>query len=185
MKELKFIHITKCAGTTIEEIGRDNKVWWGKYNKEYGWWHGMFSKKNKELKDKYDWFMVVRNPYDRIISEYYCKWGSKGKKDNNTVEYFNKFLINKIKNRPKRGGHYTEQYKYLDKDYNINILKFENLEDEFNNLMNKYNLKFKLDKHKNKSTNKKFKVSDFSNELLKLINRVYEKDFIEFGYSML
>ena len=91
----------------------------------------------------------------------------------------------KIKNRCKRGGHYTEQYKYLDKDYNIYILKFENLEDEFNNLMMKYNLRIKLDKHKNESVNKKFKVSDFSYELIKLINKVYEKDFIEFGYSML
>ena len=94
MKQLKFIHITKCAGSTIEEIGRDNKVWWGKYSREYGWWHGIFSRKDKKLKDKYDWFMVVRNPYDRIISEYYCKWGSKGKEENDTVEYFNNFLIN-------------------------------------------------------------------------------------------
>ena len=185
MKELKFIHITKCAGTTIEEIGRENKVYWGRYNREYGWWHGLFPNKRKNLKEKYDWFMVVRNPYDRILSEYYCKWGSKGKKEKDNVEYFNKFLIMKIKNRCKRGGHYTEQYKYLDKDYNIYILKFENLEYEFNNLMMKYNLRIKLDKHKNESVNKKFKVSDFSYELIKLINRVYEKDFIEFGYSML
>ena len=131
MKQLKFIHITKCAGSTIEEIGRDNKVWWGKYNREYGWWHGIFSRKDKNLKDKYDWFMVVRNPYDRIISEYYCKWGSKGKEENNSVEYFNKFLINKIKNRPDRGGHYTEQYKYLDgqinyKSIQMNILRLIN-----------------------------------------------------------
>jgi hypothetical protein len=186
MKELKFIHITKNAGTSIEEIGRENKKWWGKYNKEYGWWHGIFPKKSKELKNKYDWFMIVRNPYDRILSEYYCKWGGVGKnKCNNSKETFNKFLINKIKKRSRRGGHYTEQYKYLDEDYNINIIKFENLEYEFNELMKKYKLNIKFNKHINKSNNKEFKISDFSEDLIELINKVYEDDFSKFGYDMI
>jgi len=185
IKELKFIHITKCAGSSIEEIGRDNKLWWGKYNKEYGPWHELFSNKSKQLKDTYDWFMVVRNPYDRILSEYYCKWGGKEKTENNTIEYFNQFLINKIKNRSKKGDHYTEQYLYLDKNYKINILKFENIEHEFNKLMNHYNLDVKFNKHINKGIHKHFNVCNFSEELLNLINTVYKKDFEEFGYSMI
>ncbi len=186
MKELKFIHITKCAGTTIEDLGYENKVYWGRFNKEYGWWHGNFLDKSKDIKNKYDWFMVVRNPYDRILSEYYCKWGGIGKYNcNNSKEEFNKFLINKIKFRSKTGDHYTEQYKYLDKNYNINILRFENLEYEFNKLMKKYNLKIRFNKHINKGENKKFKVNDFSEELIKLINEVYKDDFIIFGYNML
>ena len=32
----------------------------------------IFFTKDDELKQKYDWFMIVRNPYDRILSEYYC-----------------------------------------------------------------------------------------------------------------
>ena len=28
-KNLKFIHITKCAGTFIEEIGREKNIKWG------------------------------------------------------------------------------------------------------------------------------------------------------------
>tara|TARA_A100001015_G_C14837396_1_gene651048 strand:- start:744 stop:845 length:102 start_codon:yes stop_codon:yes gene_type:complete len=28
MKELKFIHITKCAGTSIENIGYENQIRW-------------------------------------------------------------------------------------------------------------------------------------------------------------
>lgn len=184
IKELKFIHITKCAGSSIEEVGRDNKIWWGKYNKEYGPWHELFPKKSKKLKDKYDWFMVVRDPYERILSEYYCKWGGKGRIEDNTIKYFNTFLINKIKNRSEKGDHYTEQYLYLDKTYKINILKFENIEYEFNELMKQYNLDIKLNKHKNKGINKHFKVSDFSDELIHLINNVYKQDFEEFGYNM-
>ena len=184
MKELKFIHITKCAGTTIEDLGKSKGLDWGRYDKNYGWWHGIFLEKSKSLKDKYDWFMIVRNPYDRILSEYYCKWGGKGKEENFTKEEFNKFLINNINNRCIRGHHYTEQYKYLDKNYVIKILKYENLENEFNDLMKMYNINLKLDKHSNKCENKKFNVSDFSLDLVKLINKVYYKDFKEFGYNM-
>ena len=184
MKDLKFIHITKCAGTTIEDLGKENGINWGRYDKDYGWWHGIFPQKSKSLKDKYDWFMVVRNPYDRILSEYYCKWGGKGKVDNFTKEEFNNFLINNINKRCITGHHYTEQYKYLDKSCKITILKYENLEEEFNNLMKSYSIDLKLNKHSNKCSEKKFKVSDFSLELVRLINKVYEKDFKEFRYRM-
>jgi len=74
-KELKFIHITKCAGTFIEDLGYENDILWGKFHEEYGFWHSIFIDRDKKLKEKYDWFMIVRNPYTRILSEYYCKWG--------------------------------------------------------------------------------------------------------------
>ena len=32
LKELKFIHITKNAGTSIEEAGIKHKIEWGKLN---------------------------------------------------------------------------------------------------------------------------------------------------------
>lgn len=185
MKELKFIHITKCAGTTIEDLAKEKGIYWGRYDKEYGWWHEIFCKKGKDLKDKYDWFMIVRNPYDRILSEYYCRWGGEGKRDNFTKEEFNKFLIKKISKRSQNGHHYTEQYKYLDNDCNIKILKYENLEEEFNNLMVRYNIDLKLNKHSNKSGEKKFSVSDFSSELVRMINVVYKNDFSNFGYDMI
>ena len=70
MKPLKFIHITKCAGTSIEDIGKKNDICWGRYHKEYNWWHEPFINLKKSLKKKYDWFVVVRNPYTRILSEF-------------------------------------------------------------------------------------------------------------------
>ena len=75
MTELKFIHISKCAGTFIEEMGKLNNIKWGKYHTEYGWWHEIFINKSYRLKRKYHWFTIVRNPYTRILSEYYCEWG--------------------------------------------------------------------------------------------------------------
>lgn len=71
MRELKFIHITKTAGTCIENAGRKNRIQWGRHHTEYGEWHEYFPSKPAELKLKYDWFLVVRNPYERTLSEYY------------------------------------------------------------------------------------------------------------------
>ena len=86
-KELKFIHITKNAGTYIEDTAKKSNILFGKHHKEYGNikngispWHHIFPNVNKNVKNNYDWFMVVRNPYDRILSEYYCLQSSTSHK---------------------------------------------------------------------------------------------------------
>ncbi len=202
MKSLKFIHITKCAGSFIEDIGIKNRIRWGKYHREYGFWHEIFINKPLKLKMKYDWFVIVRNPYDRILSEYYCKWAGIGKKSHkekslwelffetnyvHNKEQFNKFLINKIKHRKGRGDHYTEQYKYIDNNCNITIIKFENLNQELSVLFNKYLINIDIYKYPkiNSSTinDKLFTIDDFNDELIKCINDVYHKDFIMFNYT--
>ncbi len=187
---LKFIHISKNAGTSIERAGITKSILWGLYhNSEYGYWHNYFPTKPDKLKVKYDWFMVVRNPYERILSEYYCEWGGIGKKNiNHTKNEMNEYLAKKIKSRDPKGDHYSEQHKYLDenKDINIFILRFEYLEEDFNKLMNFYNIKnIKLTKTNSKENkNKKiiFSINDFSKELIDLINDAYDKDFTLFNY---
>jgi hypothetical protein len=188
MKQLKFIHITKCAGTTIENIGKKNKIKWGMFHKEYGHHHRPFRNKPLKLHKKYDWFMVVRNPYTRLVSEFYCKWGGyKGKHDKLNEQQFNNFIKNRVKSRNENKIlHYVEQIKYYVKSPKIHIIKFENLEEEFNALMEKYGLDIKMDRHDNASKKKrKFSVESFSPEVIKLINKAYAKDFRKFGYEMI
>ena len=192
MKELKYIHITKCAGSTIEDIGKENNIYWGRFHHEYGWWHECFPRKHIDLKNKYDWFVVVRNPYDRIISEFYCNYKGIGRKpllnddfdDIDFNNYIKKQILMREKGNLKRGDHYTEQYKYIDKNVNIHIIHFENLHTEFKELMEKYNLQLKINIHSNKSNLKrKFTVQSFSPEVIELINNVYHKDFEMFHYD--
>ena len=194
IKELKFIHITKTAGTTIEQIGLINNIKWGLNHKEYKNHHKPLNQQKQELIKKYDWFMIVRNPYDRIISELHCKWGNRNRnnilncskeKINEYIRYFINYRNNHEKNKKYYAyGHYKEQYKYLCDNTNINILKFENLKTEFNILMKKYNLNLKLEKHLN-SNNKIFTINDLDKENIKLINNVYHKDFEYFNYKKL
>jgi hypothetical protein len=192
-KEIKFIHITKNAGTYIEDTAKKSNILFGIHHKEYGNikdgispWHHIFPNVNKNVKDKYDWFMVVRNPYDRILSEYYCQQSSTYHKINDKTE-MNKYLINKIKKRSNVGDHYTEQYKYLDPNYNIHIIRYENLIPELKKLYKNYDLNIELiDKKINASKQnrklQKFTTDDFNNELINLINSVYRKDFELFHY---
>jgi len=110
------------------------------------------------------------------------------KKDKESINEseFNKIvkrhIINRNSVKTKKIGHYQEQYKYIDREYNIHILKFENITADFNNLMKKYSLNIELDIIKNKS-NRIFTVDSFSPKLIKLINTVYDKDFKMFDYK--
>ena len=73
--------------------------------------------------------------YERIISEFYCKWGTLLTQDKYQIDDidFNKIITKYINDRNEgkdeqngKYGHYMEQYKYLDK-FNIHVLKFENI----------------------------------------------------------
>jgi hypothetical protein len=183
--KLKFIHITKCAGTSIENAGKNVNILWGRFHEEYGYWHKLFPNINEEIIDKYDWFMVVRNPYDRILSEYHCCYGGIGGKHiYHTIEEMNLYIIDKINNRDMDGDHYTEQYKYLHPNKNIHIIKYENLIQEFDNLMLSYNING-IQLKKENYGNRNFNISNFSKELIDLINKVYKKDFELFQYKII
>ena len=193
-KQLKFIHITKCAGSSIEEAGKKHNIHWGCYDTEYitnikevSQWHRFLSLVDEKTRRKYDWFMIVRDPYDRILSEYYCTHNGI---ENiiHTREEMNKYLIQKINTFYRSGDHYTPQYMYLDPSTKIHILRFENLEKEFNDLMCLYNLEHvvleKINVRNTKVYNKtRFTIADFSKKLIDLINIIYNKDFEIFNYK--
>jgi hypothetical protein len=191
-KELKFIHITKTGGTSIEMTGRRKRINWGMFHKEYGWWHEVFPDKKTSLKLKYDWFLVVRNPWARIVSEANCKWGGMGRiaeaKEWNR-EQLNDFVIGKVLSRNQSvkgrgsGDHYTEQYKYVDFSQRVHVLRFERLGKEFNSLMNKYHLPVRMKKHFNSGKNI-FNLSIVDEQLETLVKEVYKDDFHYFGYPM-
>ena len=196
MKQLKFIHITKTAGTSIENIGHEAGIEWGRFHNEYAessknhkaWWHDLPSNKPDSLLMKHDWFMVVRNPYTRMISEFHCKWGGVGSEaPNYTKKKFNKVLRELINNRwgDTVGYHYTPQHLYLNTNIKtLHVLRFENLQREFEELMSQYSMDLKLDKHVY-NHEKKFSLSDLDRKTIKLINKVYVMDFKTFDYEMM
>ena len=197
-KNLFFIHIPKNAGSSIEEISYKKNILWGmKYFQENkkkikpvkqinGIWHipPKYFKdntyKNKIL------FSVVRNPYERIISEF--KWRKKINyiSKNMDINDFIKENINKYKkNIFHYDGHFIPQsefiYGYPQCD---EILRFENLDSDFYNLLNKYKYPPMKLLHENKSYGNTT-VDSLNKDSIAIINKIYKDDFENFGYKMI
>ena len=69
--------------------------------------------------------------------------------------------------------------------HEVHILKYENLNTEFNELMEKYNLKVDLTKERsNVSNNRVFELEDLDEESKTLIQEVYKQDFVLFNYEI-
>jgi hypothetical protein len=189
--KLEFIHIPKNGGTSIENLGYIHNIYWGKNNKNYmikenincSKWH------NHTFLYKKDNFAITRNPYDRIISEFY--FNSIGYTKNITnfklwvKDIFENYKINKYVN----DSHIIPQSEYI-YDENENkriehIIKIENnFEDNLNKLFNLYNLNIDITKlEKNNSTLKIFNKFDLDQDTLDSIYNFYKKDFKLFGYN--
>lgn len=189
---LEFIHIPKNAGTTIENIANEKNIKWGRFkpshknsvlNNNCNYWHTppkYFNNKSLYKKDKT--FCVIRNPYDRMVSEY--KYRNKKKK--HTPEDLNKWLHEKlIPLNYMDGGmncHFIPQYEYIyddnDKQVCDHILDFNNLSADFNNMTKKHSINLQLSKsRKDNKTANSVSVKDLTNDTKELIKSVYYKDF--------
>lgn len=199
-KPLALIHITKTAGTSLEQIATRNGMRWGKVNNdEYGFWHDPFIIKPPELKEKYDWFLVVRDPYDRIMSEFHCGFGGVGKKAGlYNASSMNRYVASQVMRYVgKEGykmsgkpGHWVPMSSYVDGAYPTWVLHFETLAEEFATLVRLYygtgaaaawSLEGRTHVY---SAAKQFTANDLTEETLALINDVYRDDFELFQYPM-
>lgn len=211
--DLIFIHITKNGGTYIEDLGFKNNLVLGKIKDQINDYNLTHKSNNdyyhltpilfynevfniNHCNTKNINFLVVRNPYDRVLSEVFCPW--IGIVKNNTtpsIEEINVFLNNilsKLENNPKllnNGGHYALQYSYAYDRNDIlivdEILKLETLNTDLEKLNKKYNLKLIIDNNKTNKSSKNCQLSDLTDENIKLINKIYKLDFEKFGYNMI
>jgi hypothetical protein len=213
LSEYKFLHITKTGGTSIEEFGFKLGIKWGKYDNilyyffnKVGFWHIPLIYIPNDILIKYKWFTIVRNPYDRIISE--INYLIRDNIINENVD-INKYLfniltklftyntetklytINKEVNESDElmyKFHFTPQYMYTTNSNlkildNIKIMKFENLNNEINNFLKENESLETFDIHEQINNNKLYTIIDLSLKNINLINEIYKHDFELFNYN--
>ena len=190
---LKFIHISKTGGTTVEEIGqkvRPEKVNWGMYDRPfYGYQHNRFRHLSASKRRQYDWFLIVRNPIDRFISEYHC--GLEGVNymtaRHHTNKDFNDWLQVRLRKGETNGGHFIPMSDYLDPDPSVvqHIMRFENFEADLRHVLGLYNIAWnKTIPKRNNGQKRFFSRKNMSEETLAAIRYFYAGDFLNFGYPM-
>jgi chondroitin 4-sulfotransferase 11 len=187
-----FIHIPKTAGTAIEEALGFNveKLHKKKYNIKHG---TPTDDKYVDYWDEYFTFTCVRNPWDRFVSLYFFeleyelhnraaskrrklikKLGPEGFLQY-TKEYHHTF-DNSYHNHGNQINWFEEKYKY---NY---VMRYENLESDFNIICQKLNLKDVKLKHINKSQHKHY-IEYYDQESINIVYKQYLKDIKYFNYK--
>jgi hypothetical protein len=129
--------------------------------------------------------MVVRDPYTRMISEFFYLNPSEFT-ESCTTEAFNQTVSRGIRSWQTlhNYGHYRPQTHYRPTEDGVvmHILKFEDLNPSFNRLMEQYGLPMRFHAP-HAPEERRFKVSDFSEATIHLINEVYHQSFDDFNYA--
>tara|TARA_B100001248_G_C27393062_1_gene463621 strand:+ start:961 stop:1581 length:621 start_codon:yes stop_codon:yes gene_type:complete len=198
-KNILFIHIPKTGGTVIENALKKetkqtlygNKNNWNEPYRGISPQHLFYNTifKNKRILNvdfqNIKVFSVVRNPYDRIVSDLF--WNKlieptfTAKEVNNVIRniYFGKCKKN-------LDNHNVPQYKFVTDENSeliksIKILKTETL-NESNNTLNEF-LGFNINIFQ-KNVNKNYREY-LNKESISIINEKYKKDFELFDYEMI
>ena len=193
IRKIIFIHIPKTAGSSIEHLLRDE----GKYELDFiGVRNGRSTHHYmgielklilKELYPTYYKFSFVRNPYDRLISEYFwCRIENVGHKFNKTFDEFLDYVEDVIKNKkffkPIDNDHFIPQYSFLFFNNKLivnNIFKYEDIETVAPLIKKRLKIKTTL-QHLNKS--KKNEIT-LTQEQKDRIYNLYKIDFETFNYE--
>jgi hypothetical protein len=195
-----FVHIPKTGGTTIEhylEIPKVPSTLWRDrddirviYNRTKYCLQHLPAKFIKDMYpyifDRYYKFSFVRNPYERVISEYAWRHGMhpEFKLDINSYEYFSDWIRKFYKGNQL--DHNCSQRNFL---YHKNILLVDKVYrfEEFEKSIDELKTKFSIENKEIKTFNKTEMVLD-KDKLLSLENKnfIYQKfkiDFDTFDYQ--
>ena len=179
-----FIHVPKCAGTSMEEYLKDFGF---RIQDHYHTTHRHLLK-NDKYKNYYK-FSFTRNPYDKMVSEFKWftdqlnKWNSPAcKKYYKDVDF--KTFVNKFTTSHK-GDHYhvNGQYDNLKPLDKLNFIgQFESLQQDFNIVCDKIGIPKQKLPQENKSKHKHY-TEYYDDETRQIVAEKYAKDLEYFGYE--
>ena len=188
-----FVHVPKTGGRSIE-AALSTKEFGGHQDPNFP--YGLHSP-HHPIKNYFSRvedfasmfkFSFVRNPFSRILSEYFyvrrwegclCKENFNFKEKYNT---FKKFIRSGAIDVCSWEYHNILQTEMADPDYMDFIGRFENLQEDFNTICDKIGAPRKRLPHKNKTKHKHY-TEYYDDETREVVGSLYKKDIEHFGYE--
>ncbi len=169
-KQHPSLDISKLSSNQINEMAKE------------------FLSPNKALSNEY--FTLVRNPYDRLLS---CYFDQMIKKYHHF--YFNDYLFSilkedmtfhefvmSIKDIPDilKDPHFKPQHYFINDVKNVKTFKIETNKEELDEMLDRHTLS--LDIHNKNQKN--IDIQDYYTlELKRIVADIYKEDFLQFNYS--
>ena len=128
-------------------------------------------------------FCVVRNPWDRWVSWWHY-WKFMVKRfDHSFEEYTENFFTGQYKDLT--GGEYGPNIPQIHFSRHVHeVLRYENLEEDFKKVQDKLNVHTPLEKRGNVSKGKPHYSHYYTTpRLVDLVSEYYKEDIAEFGYK--
>ena len=194
-----FIHINKCAGTSVslaldmlqthvsaelvfsDDILSDpQNEWWEKWPNgnranEHNW---IPLNQIKNYWNQYYKFTVVRNPWDRIVSDLnFCK--KKGFVD--PARTIRQEVVECMDNHERWKSPCMDWITLGGENQMDMVLRFENLQHDFQTLCDRLNISATIP-HKNKTEHKHY-TEYYDDETRQMVAEKYAKDIEYFGYK--
>lgn len=187
-----FVHVPKCGGSFIEH-------WFSQAGFKVSLFsdtsiedllvtpqHLSYNSISKLLGNNFTFdyaFSFVRDPYQRIESEYFFR---KGKIENKKETDFSEWVLKSLqiyKRYPQfLDNHFQPQTYFLNK--NINIFKLEDgIETGLSIIANELEINTPVPKEKINASHRQNVV--WSRRAIENVNKIYLSDFVELGYEML
>lgn len=184
-----FIHIPKCCGSSIEKALADDScifksgTWPHTFQFNYPLNHCTLRdiEESKVLHPNfYEFysFTFVRNPFDRLVSEYFYLKNRIELSNNIKKELI--YLANQNESGAM-GNHCMYQHKFINDEINF-IGKVENLQEDFNIVCDKIGIPRQQLSHYNKTKHKHY-TEYYDDETREIVAQKYAKDIDLFGYE--
>lgn len=176
-----FIHINRTAGSSIA-----NSLGITEIHLTLSDYENLYQKQFDEvLPEDIEIWTSIRNPYDKVVSQYYYRKKTNQndilKKSISFNTWIKKAFNEKDSKFRDREIMFQQQVDWLstNRNYTINYIRFENLKSDYKTLRDRFNGKPLV--WKKKSEHKNY-LALISKEEKQIIDREFKDDFEKFNY---
>lgn len=200
-----FVHIPRCGGNFINNFFNYSTPPSTKDSDEYEIDHYPLFRYNdlySDVFDEYYKFAFVRNPWDRMLSEFFYKkygkqrggdWGPSERFINCSNIEFKEFIrrldkkFDEVKSMIKTNqflvSHFMSYHEYLSDPSTMDFIgKLENFDEDFTKLCSKFDIEYNPLPRINSVEHKHY-TEYYDDETCQIVAERYAKDIEHFGYE--